>query len=44
MVLIFLVSQKSKTLGLCNDEFAYRMVGRDAAYEKLAAEVRKGIK
>eukprot|EP00980_Cylindrotheca_fusiformis_P010406 scaffold2311_cov107-Cylindrotheca_fusiformis.AAC.7 len=40
----YLSEGKSKELGLCDDEFKYRMEKRDVAYNKFAAEVRKSMK
>lgn len=36
--------QKSKELGMCENEFKYRMEKRDIMYNKYAEEVRKSMK
>ena len=35
--------QESKTLGMAENEFKYRLKQRDMQYEKLAAKVRRGM-
>jgi hypothetical protein len=35
--------QKQKTLGLCENEFKYRLTKRDESYEKFAAQIRNNM-
>ena len=41
--LVACLPQKSKELGMCENEFKYRMEKRDIVYNKFAEEVRKSM-
>lgn len=40
----YLSEGKAKELGLCENEFNYRMEKRDVTYNKFADEIRKSMK